>query len=519
VKKPLLLHPLLFALFPVLFVYSQNTGFMTLSEIWPAALLLVGATVLLWLPLALILRDVTRAGAVLALILVLFFSYGPAYRLLWGGQLGDSVLNRPLLLIGAWGAIFAAGTALILRNRSGWADISRIANVVAFVLVAASLFNIGRQELWPATTAEGSSVLDYKIPAPQSLPADILPDIYYIILDGYARADVLQDLYGYDNSEFLGFLEERGFYVADRSQANYAQTALSVASSLNVSYLDGEASRVGPDSQDWKPLAHLVRDSAVLSFLKQQGYSIVAFPTGFGLTDLRAADIYLGSRRPWNDLELGLLLMTPIPWLALEDGKFPGYTRHAQRILYVFDHLPETTQLPSPRFVFAHIVAPHPPFVFDAEGINIAPERVFGLEDGERFVEQGGTREEYVTGYVDQLTYINRRVETVLDELLARSLRPTVIVLQSDHGPASPLDWKSLEDTDVRERLSILNAYFLPGEGAVELYKEITPVNTFRLILNRYFGTDLELLEDRSYFSTCEHPYRFLDVTDELSAE
>ncbi len=80
-------------------------------------------------------------------------------------------------------------------------------------------------------------------------------------------------------------------------------------------------------------------------------------------------------------------------------------------------------------------------------------------------------------------------------------------------------DWKSLEDTDVRERLSILNAYFLPGEGAVELYKEITPVNTFRLILNRYFGTDLKLLEDRSYFSTCEHPYRFLDVTDELSAE
>ncbi len=475
---------------------------------------------MLLLLLSLILRNALRAGAILALFLFLFFSCGPVRDVLSGEHLLNETMNR--LLPVSWVLPFAAGTALIFRIRIGWENITKTLNVVALVLILPSLVNIGWSQLGTAPSASKRTPTESfgpQITPLQPLPVDPLPDIYYIILDGYARADILQDLYGYDNSQFLDFLAERGFYVAARSAANYCQTVLSLASSLNLSYLDKEAERIGLDNEDRKPVVDLIADSALLRFLSQHGYTLISFRSGFDPSELPSADVPAGSiRRTLNELEERVLLMTPLPWYMVDNIQHKAYTEHAERILFVFDHLPETTELPSPRFVFAHIVAPHPPFVFDAQGNYLFPERLYGLWDGNAF-KQEATLKEYLEGYPAVLTYMNQRLVAMLDELLAKSTGPTVVILQSDHGPGSQLDWDSAENTNLRERLSILNAYLLPGEDPVELYDEITPVNSFRLVLNRYFGTDLELLEDRSYFSTWRRPYRFLDVTDELSAE
>ena len=78
------------------------------------------------------------------------------------------------------------------------------------------------------------------------------------------------------------------------------------------------------------------------------------------------------------------------------------------------------------------------------------------------------------------------------------------------------LDWENPENTYFKERLAILNAVHLPGGDSTGLYDEMTPVNTFRLIFNRYFGTELELLEDESYFSLWDRPYEFIDVTEDV---
>jgi hypothetical protein len=60
---------------------------------------------------------------------------------------------------------------------------------------------------------------------------------------------------------------------------------------------------------------------------------------------------------------------------------------------------------------------------------------------------------------------------------------------------------------------------FLPGVAPVAFHDAITPVNTYRLLFNRYFGTDLEMLPDRSLVSVGDrHPYQFIDVTDVLHA-
>ena len=64
------------------------------------------------------------------------------------------------------------------------------------------------------------------------------PDIYYIILDEYPNNESLKKNYGFDNTEFLTFLENSGFYVVNNSFSNYPTTIQSLSSSLNMEYLD-----------------------------------------------------------------------------------------------------------------------------------------------------------------------------------------------------------------------------------------------------------------------------------------
>jgi hypothetical protein len=94
--------------------------------------------------------------------------------------------------------------------------------------------------------------------------------------------------------------------------------------------------------------------------------------------------------------------------------------------------------------------------------------------------------------YVDQVKYANIRLIQLVKDLLAKSTIPPIIIIQADHGYTMPYDLA------IKPR--ILNAYYLPGNGAQKLYPIITPVNTFRLIFNTYFGGNYPLLPDNSYW-------------------
>lgn len=511
-------HPFLFALWPVLFVYSQNLGLVSFSQTWTSSLVLLGLSLVLFLLFTLVLKSPMKAGAILSLFLLLFFSYTHVHDILWAEHADYSVTTQSMALMVAWAVLFAGGSALFLRINERWQDITRIINVMALVLTVIPLFSIGVYEFGERLLRQDLGLEPFEIAGTVSVQPGTLPNIYYIILDAYARADVLEDLYNYDNSEFLDYLRQDGFFIAERGQANYAHTELSLASSLNLNYLDDLAAQVGLQSSDHLPLWYMIQNNAVVRFLKQQGYTIVALESGFSHTDLKDSDVHLGAQRPWNELEIRLLCSTPIPWLAVRGSVFDPYAAHRQKILYTLDHITDASQLPTPHFVFAHVLAPHGPFVFDEQGNEVEPDQQFDLRDEPHGSSDEQARDRYRKGYTDQLTFVNDKIMSILDELLSQSSPPTIVILQADHGPGSLVDWENPENTYYKEKLAILNAYLLP-EDATGLYPEITPVNTFRLIFDSYFGTDLQQLENLSYFSTREHLYEFLDVTDDVRSE
>lgn len=180
----------------------------------------------------------------------------------------------------------------------------------------------------------------------------------------------------------------------------------------------------------------------------------------------------------------------------------------------MLEELPRIPLITGPKFVFAHIDCPHPPFVFDEAGNEIERNWPFSFADGDHYVGARGTLSQYREGYVGQVKFISKQITEIIDTILARSSEPPVILLQADHGPGSRLHWESLADTDLNERFSIFNSYYLPGSDSSGLYPSISPVNSFRLILNKYFGTNFEMIADRQIFTTWTRPYNFVDVSE-----
>lgn len=330
-----------------------------------------------------------------------------------------------------------------------------------------------------------------------------LPDIYFIILDAYGRQDQLEDICGYDNSEFLQFLRSKGFYVADQSHSNYASTFLSLASSMNLRYLDNEAKHIGPQSLDRGPIYEMIQQNDLARYLKVKGYRVVHLNTWAGSTGSSAiADESSPATLPeFHSVFLKTTMLEPFVWRL-------SSMNQAELLLHHFQRLKEIPKIDNPTFTFAHIICPHGPFVFDREGVR----------DVKGETEWKGNEEDYV----DQLIYVNKQVREIVDTILTEAKSPPVIIIQSDHGTAFLKDEsRPFEEQPafVKERMSILNAMYVPESCREQLYDSITPVNTFRILLNSLFGEKFPLLPDRILFSWYSKPYTFMDVTQKLDSK
>jgi hypothetical protein len=469
---------------------------------------------------------------------LLFFSYGHVYTVLKYRKLGSFVVARHLYLFPLWILLMLFWAWIILKKIRRFTYLSRCANLVSVGTFVFPLFFLATYALQSNIDLESLGFQYIDVEQAQ-LSSDIeFPDIYYIILDGYAREDVLMELYNYDNSDFLLFLENEGFYVAEESRSNYNQTHLSLSSSLNLTYLDFIPESLGSDAINRLPLVKLIEENQVINFLRSFGYKAIAFNSGYVPTVINSTDIFwdslsddelvLGDYRAgstFNAFENLLLRSSAMNLLmdfsiiekdqGINPSEDPLYTSHRQRILYIFSKLKEVPFMEGSNFVFAHIIAPHPPFVFGSRGQWITPPGSYTLTREGKFFT--GPPEEYIKGYRDQLSHINTILIETVSSILDHSDSSPVIILQADHGPGAYLDQDSIENSNLKERISILNGYYFPDQDTSGLYPSISPVNTFRIVFNRIFHTEFELLEDTSYFSTLRQPFDFYLVPEDLN--
>lgn len=490
-------HPFLVGIYPILMLAALNLESIQLRSIIRPLIVSILGTITLWLAMRLLTKDREKAALATTLVLALFFSYGHVYNFLEGDMILGLQVGRHRILALVWTGLLLASLGWIVRYGSRLEAVNQSLNLAAVVLLVFPLVQIGKSVVQDLETPSAKAFADQNAIQLKAPEEKALPDIYYIILDGYSRDDILHKFYQLDNREFLSHLNEIGFRVASCAQSNYAQTQLSLASSLNLNYLESLDDRYAQGNTSRSGLTDLIQHSMARRLLESLGYQTVAFESGYEATEIRDADVFLNSHavQGIDDFESlfirttgARLLAEGVTALKIKPDWEARDQAHRTRILYTLNELSKLGSTPGPKFVFAHIISPHWPHVFGPNG-----EAVHEHQDS-------------ATGYRNQVIFINKQIEAVLDDILANSATTPIIILQGDHG--------SIIESPVR-RMSILNAYLLPEGGNQAVYENITPVNTFRVIMNYYFGGNFELLPDTSNYSDYEHPYDYQVVPNE----
>lgn len=527
--------PTLFALFPIFILSANNIHEIEIREPVRAIAVSILMALILFGIVRLVLRDGYRAALIVSVSLLLFFSYGHLYETFKSIPATTLTLGRHRYLSSLFLAIMMGWSWLVLKRMASpsyWNQQAILVGVIALIYPA---LIIGRVVIPRAI--ERYQVKNQRVVSVVPINEE-LPDIYYIILDGYGRADVLEDLYGFDNENFLSALEDLGFFIADESLSNYNTTRLSLASSLNFEYVQSIAAAENA-VVDQSLAEELIWNSHLVNYLKRYGYQTVAFDSGRPWSSINTADYYFKAQEVRSQFKVSsqpivlnlfetLLIKTTFLNALIDATELFGQfnqsrsaaanEEHRIRIVYGLEKLQEIPGWDGNYFTFLHVITPHPPFVFNAEGERVDPDIRFTFSDGSHYVEIA-SREEYIKGYIDQLKYTNTIVLNTIQTILETSDSPPIIIIQGDHGPGAYLDWEAIENSNLLERHAILNVIYAPDGRFEDFYPGISPVNTFAVLLNTFFDGEFKLHPDRQFF-TEKHAvpvtYKLIEVTGSI---
>ena len=488
-------HTFVFAAYPLLIVLGANAGVLPMhwSVLFRALAVVLAATAVLLVAIKPLIPDLAARSSFLSFTFIAFNLYA--------GVGGTSV--RPWHA--AAYALISIGFALLMvrpwkarQHKTGLLNLGAVAVLLFYGYAITPAFT-DRQEWKPAADA----LIERAAASPPPGATGQRPDIYYVILDGFGRPDILKSRYNLDLDEFVAGLKARGFDVPARAQSNYAQTFLSIGSSLNLSYLDAVAT--AEESSDRRVLDYLIQNNALMKLARRAGYRVLAIGSDYAATEqLMSADYCHCEQFGLHEVEATAINLTPLRALPLNGWTYGGHRRKIEASLR---HLREISSESGPKLVFAHLLSPHPPFVFRADGS--APDhgaRMYNFLDGSQYP---GSTEQYAAGYRGQAQFVAQQVLAAIDTILSRPGPKPVIVVHGDHGPGSTWAWDDLRGDKGRERMSIFSAYHLPADRPEPLAEDITPVNGLRIVANRYLGTSLPALPNVSFTSTWKQPFKF----------
>jgi hypothetical protein len=470
--------PILWIIVPVLYLSKATHEVVDLISITIITLALILLYIIIDISLNKFVLNKNKLSIYWSVGIIWMFSYQASRSAFY--KITDSYLYENKYFIFIWIIALVAGMALVRKIRNGSViTIRNILATAAIFMIIISLIDIRRNIIYSNHKLKINKELGQNV-ATINYNKELLPNIYYIVLDEYPGGKELKSYFNYDNSEFEEMLKSRGFYIANNSYCNYCFTFPSDATTLNMEYLTGN-----------EDLRYMLVNSKVKNNLNNIGYNFVMLQK-FGRNS------FLYDNSTFNNILFDLVNMT---FLAkpLGENCLRGDSQR-KMILEQFEALGNLVNTVEPTFVYAHIMIPHRPYLFDQNGVH--------LSYLVRFFEHPGNAKLFL----NQLIFANKIINKMLDKLINESKIRPIIILQGDHGPRpfykDNKEWLKL-------RMSILNAYLLPQEARQSLYDSITPVNSFRLILNKCFGVNLDLLRDESYFARSEEN-EFINVTKEI---
>ena len=434
-----------------------------------------------------------RKKAILANLyfLGIFFYYGDLFNMMRTSftSIGDIFIH---MICWFWIVAFPFAIAKFLdeQNRK---DILKFSLAYAVLISGYSTLTIAKvcfKEAQKKKTPLENIFAETNVGVSNETLGEEAPDIYYLVVDGYAREDFLQKYFDHDNSPFLNELRQRGFFIADKAKSNYNATYASLSSTLNLQH-------VGETNLSYRKLSEHISDNATARYLQGKGYQYITVNTSYAPTqNSKIADIRY-------QIPLGNEFLSVVLEDTLLECIMPNF---AEVNHHVLDSLHDVVRHKEPKFVFAHLTLPHSPYIFDENGQELGGQyEIYAKQIRHTFSPDNPEKKNYgyvnnkLSTYVDQMKYTNKELLKVIDHINSNSKVKPIIILQSDHGwcqeSVAPATAQYFE-----QRFPILNTWQVPDSVKKQLTSDICSVNTFRVLFSALYGENLPLIENTQYY-------------------
>jgi FtsH-binding integral membrane protein len=478
--KNWVLHPILFAVTPFLSLYVTNIEKAHSREFFISSLQVIVIVSIILLITNLLFKNYKKTGLFISIVVILFFLYGTTYDYLrdffvWifhsDAQAKSIVRHRHLIPI--FLLLFAAIGCYVFKSKRKLTRATSILNLAAFVIIALNVVSCTMFLIKKTNVKNIIPIYSGELISPLKATTN-QPDIYYITVDEYVGFNTVRNYFGYNPDAFIGYLQQKGFFITSRSKSNYRATEFSLSASLNMEYI--HLNKALLDSQK------------VTKLLKSIGYRFVSDVPLENISDFFLLSVMK------NELMLKVISNSMLRMFI-----FDFYRNYDVNI---FNHFNRIVKLRGPKFVHIHIPCPHPPYVWGANG-----EKIDTI--GWRWDDDG---------YLNQWKFVTKKLPSIIDTILIHSPPFPIIILQADHGAREmkilpgkyfPLvRGKPVRNGDqtIENYMNyndvssgILNAYFFPDKNYSGLYDSISPVNSFRVVFNKYFNAHYPLLKDESF--------------------
>jgi hypothetical protein len=474
-------------LFFMLHGYNDFIGFIKVPSL---LLLIVELSAVAWVLFFLFRKMYRDAYKAALLVTVLFFWY-LFFAAIQDGLAAHeqtfkwSLFPRLLTVL----ILLSAGTFIgLFKYKRSPVKINGFLNVVFLTL---ALFDTCSM-IWQTTTLKTPKVPQIAASIKPLVDTAAKPDVYLILMDEYLGTSGLQEYYHYDNSAFESYLKQKGFHINTSSRSNYPATVYSMASMLNMRYLD--PAEIGHTKDfAYNNMIRLINRNTVVEYFKRFNYHVQNFsPFAFGSIDrnyyftMMPRDIELVTFRTLYTRSVGRIVYgEPQDYIDLSsitnwyNQKLA--TAHESQMQGVLSSAGKH----SPAFTYLHLIMPHRPFMYDSTG---KWANTYNAVNGNRIL---GTD----TLYLHYLMYVNKRMMKYLDQLLTATQGKAVIMVMSDHGyrDANSKPGKFFGFTN-------FNALYLPNRDYHLWYDSVSNVNQFPLLFNTLFGQKIPLKKDSTVY-------------------
>jgi hypothetical protein len=480
--RPFML-PLLLAVYPSLFLYSNNAAITLLSSLirllWFNALL----ALVVYLISLLINKFNAWRGSISASVFLFYFNiYGMVFNFLYKRDFIriEHYTLLPLFIL----LTFYSVWAIVKINNF---NLHRIWNIASFIMIGLIIINLIK--ITPAEIEKRRDLSPVSMPPPSTSISrnPTYPDIYFIILDEFSGFEPMREYWHYQGvDDFKQFLENNHFFVAEQSHGESQETLHELATRLNFQEY--------PCCDQLRTYFSAIADNRVMRFLKTKGYTTITFDESESAfpTDLPIKSDYYYGNAP--DTYNSYTIIDNFDKLVIDNTmlrifsnlydpliEFPSLKAHIDMLSFTLDKM-NNLEVASPKFVYVHVLLPHMPFIFDSNGFVIASYYNTNWDD-------------YLDNYIYAIKYAEKMITNILSH--ADPQHPPIIILQSDHGARNQIyngnEEHLLKNFPERFKTSILFALHVPGLDTSTLPQDINPINTFPLIFNYLFNSKIPM--------------------------